>query len=309
MKKGLYEAQWPKDNLHLSCYVHEIMNFRYHWHPSDFELNFLLNGQQYFCRRQESFLLREDDVILINPNDGHASYGQVNNTIALVLHFSSDALRGLVPKGKLLSFSACHSDSNTRYNKPYIRLREYASSLILALADGGPYAQYTARACIEMLIATLCNCFEPEIISTTPETDEKTQRVMSCIISYLEEHFSEKISLEDIAVLTNYNRTYISTLFRKYVGVGFYDYLMRLRLQHAIKDLVMTDMPLTDIALSNGFADLKTFNQRFRELLDCLPSEYRKNVLLTPDAMHYHDRRYIPCDEPKIRKKLLSFVR
>lgn len=110
---------------------------------------------------------------------------------------------------------------------------------------------------------------------------EETQSIMHIIMQYIEGNYAEKITLEEIAAITGYNHTYVSTLFHKSVGISFYDYVMRVRLQHAIKNLVMTDMGITDIAISNGFAVPKSFNKRFRNLLRCLPSEYRWNVLVT----------------------------
>ena len=308
MESGFYEAQWPRDGLHINCFVHEVLNFRYHWHPDDFELSILLHGQQFFCRGRKSHRLQAGDVILIGPNEGHASYGQTQDTIALVLHISARALKSLTPKGQALTFPSCCSNENTREEPRFQNIRGLASQLILSLASGGPYAQFTAKACTNMLISVLCNSFDPEITSGIPEVDEETQRTMRTIMSYVEEHYVEKISLENLATISQYNRTYISTLFHKAVGISFYDYLMRVRLQNAMKDLVMTDKGLTDIALSNGFADLKSFNTRFREMLQCLPSEYRKKVLLTPSvAEEYHQRRYIPCGHPFVREQLLTF--
>lgn len=100
------------------------------------------------------------------------------------------------------------------------------------------------------------------------------------------------------------NTTIISTLFHRSVGISFYDYLMRVRLQNATKDLALTDKGLTDIALSNGFSDLKSFNKRFKELLKCLPSEYRTKVLDTSPEYEYSHRKYIPCSDPEIKQLL-----
>ena len=171
-------------------------------------------------------------------------------------------------------------------------MRNLLYLIILSLSGGGPYAQYTAKACAEMMISLLCNQFNPVLTSEIPEVDEETQRTMRTIMSYVEENYADKITLEQIATLSQYNRTYISTLFHKAVGVSFYEYLMRVRLQNAMKDLVMTNKGLTEIALSNGFSDLKSFNARFRSMLQCLPSEYRKDVILTPaQAEDYHKRK------------------
>lgn len=69
-----FEMQWPRENLFLSGFVHEIMNYRYHWHTSDYELNILLHGSQEFCRGNQSYLLEEDDVLLVSPGVGQRPF-------------------------------------------------------------------------------------------------------------------------------------------------------------------------------------------------------------------------------------------
>lgn len=311
MEQYYFEAQWPRDGLHLRCYIHEVMNFRYHWHADDYELNVLLHGSQHYCRGKESFLLEAGDVILVEPNAGHASYAQAQGTLALVLRFSSRALRQLAPKGQLLAFSACRSDAESRDEPRYRALRALAAQMLLALAQGAPYGQYTAKAAMEMIISTLCLHFSPRPISAVPEISEEVQRTVQTVISFIEAHYTERVSLEQIAELTQYNRTYISTLFHKAVGFSFYDYLTRVRLQHALNDLSTTDKTLTELAFSNGFADLKTFNTRFRELLRCLPSEYRRNVRQAfPTPATFHDApKYLPRDNPLAAAALADYLR
>ena len=118
----------------------------------------------------------------------------------------------------------------------------------------------------------------------------------------------EKITLEDIGEMTGYNRTYVSTLFHQSVGIRFYDYLMRLRLQNAIKELITTDHSLTEIAMHNGFPDLKTFNSRFRDILKILPSEYRGMIEKKTISPEYYDVQSIPCTDPLVARKLKEYM-
>ena len=81
------------------------------------------------------------------------------------------------------------------------------------------------------------------------------------------------------------------------VGVNFHEYLSRVRFQHALSDLALTNDGLTDIALRNGFADLKTFNARFRSTLHRTPTEYRAQ--LSPDrVMRVDSRKFLPSEDP-----------
>ena len=71
-----YQMQWPRDSLFVSCYAHELYNYRYHWHDSDYELDILLKGKGEFCSGQNTYYMEENDVILINPKVWHASFSQ-----------------------------------------------------------------------------------------------------------------------------------------------------------------------------------------------------------------------------------------
>ena len=310
MNLHYYEARWPKDGLYLTCYVHEVMNFRYHWHAEEYEINVLLQGQQHYCRGKESFLLQEGDVILVEPNVGHASYAQAQNTIALVLRFSARALRQLAPKGSLLCFPSCRSSEKNRDEPRYRAIRNLTAQLVQALGRGDAIGQYAAKAAMEMMIGVFCLHFDPRPYSAVPEISEETQRTVQTVISYLEEHYPERINLEQIAALTQYNRTYLSAMFHKAVGISFYDYLTRVRLQKALHELTLTDKNLTDIAFSNGFADLKTFNSRFRELLQCLPAEYRRTVRQTVPTLVGPgvNPKYLPRDNPIVAACFLNYL-
>ena len=308
MSEYKYEKSWPKDNLYTDCYVHQVQNFRYHWHQDAFELNILLYGKQHFYQGTDVYDLEENDVILVNPNVGHASYCDPEGTIAFVLHFSSLALKQFVRKGSSLTINDCLSDAKTRNDPSYKKIRMYAAQIMHYLNSEDPYAGYMTKASLEMLIGTLCTMFDARTTPAAQETDEETQKILHTVVDYMEQHYSEKITLEDIAVLTGYNRTYISTLFHQVVGIRFYDYLMRLRLQKAIQDLITTDKSLTEIALYNGFSDLKSFNARFREMLKILPSEYRSIIQTSTISPDYYEIRSIPWDDPLIRRKMNEYM-
>lgn len=121
------------------------------------------------------------------------------------------------------------------------------------------------------------------------------------------DHYAEKLTLENLADYAQYNRTYISTLFKQIVGINFHEYLTRVRFQHALIDLALTTDSLTDIALRNGFADLKTFNARFRTTLQRTPAEYRAQ--LCPErVVGGMQRKYLPCDDPLLQRKLREYL-
>ena len=44
MEETCYEMNLPRENIHLRCFAHSIMNYRYHWHTDEYELSIVLHG-------------------------------------------------------------------------------------------------------------------------------------------------------------------------------------------------------------------------------------------------------------------------
>lgn len=308
MEKDCYELQWPRDGLFIDCFAHEIMNYRYHWHTTKYELNILLHGNQEFCRGAEALPLEENDIILVEPGVGHASFAQRPNTRALVLHFSASAFKPYVKKGFALSFPECRSNADNRDEVQFKLIRFYAAQVFQALYQGGPYVQLTAKGCMEMLFSTLCRYFQPQSVKAAPEQDEHQHEVIRHLIVYLEQHYNEKITLEDLASFSQYNRTYISTLFKNIVGVNFHQYLTRLRFQNALLELATTEKNLTEIALDNGFSDLKTFNACFKDILHRSPSVYRSQLSSAGVPATAGERKYVSGTDKLVSHKLEEYT-
>lgn len=161
MEFANYQLDWPRENLSVRCFVHDVLNYRYHWHEDEYELNILLHGRQEFCRGSENFHLEVDDVILVPPGVGHASMGSQVDTIAFVLHFSASAFKPLLKKGGIYDFPSCRSDETTRDEPRYRHLRFYASQIFQFAQQGGPYAQPGVKASLELLLLALCTEFSP----------------------------------------------------------------------------------------------------------------------------------------------------
>ncbi|MBI4491110.1 MAG: helix-turn-helix transcriptional regulator [Deltaproteobacteria bacterium] len=95
---------------------------------------------------------------------------------------------------------------------------------------------------------------------------------------FVEEHYTEEISLEKAARMAGLERKYFSTFFHRKVGVGFKHWLTRVRIARAI-DLIKTkDRTITEIALSAGFTDLRTFERAFKKYTNLTPREFKNSV-------------------------------
>ena len=306
MEFANYQLDWPRENLSVRCFVHDVFNYRYHWHEDEYELNILLHGRQECCRGSENFHLDVDDVILVPPGVGHASMGSQVDTIAFVLHFSASAFKPLLKKAASM-ISRPAAPTKPPGTSPATATCGFMPARSSSLPSrAGPTPSRGVKASLELLLLALCTEFSPTLLNTMPE-DEQRRAAVRRLLAYVSDHYAEKLTLENLADYAQYNRTYISTLFKQIVGINFHEYLTRVRFQHSLIDLALTTDSLTDIALRNGFADLKTFNARFRTTLQRTPAEYRAQ--LCPErVVGGMQRKYLPCDDPLLQRKLREYL-
>lgn len=105
--------------------------------------------------------------------------------------------------------------------------------------------------------------------------------LVSLIQKYVDEHFSDPdFSLERLGSDLKYNKKYLSTVFKRHVGVGIVDYLHTVRIQHACTMLKQGFTSVSDVALRCGYPDAQYFSKVFRRRMTISPREYIASVKL-----------------------------
>ena len=97
------------------------------------------------------------------------------------------------------------------------------------------------------------------------------------IISYVEEHLQEKITLEDVARQFWVSQSTVSQIFRQKLGVSFYRCVTQRRLI-AAKSLIVRGEMLESVSTATGFADYSTFYRAFKKEYGISPRQYRRLV-------------------------------
>ncbi len=105
----------------------------------------------------------------------------------------------------------------------------------------------------------------------------KTDTKFTKILKYIDEHYDENISLNDLSVSFHYNSNYICELFKKNLSKTFSEYLVDLRMKKACELLVTTDDTIMNIASQVGYGDYSYFSKIFKKHCGTTPLKYRKN--------------------------------
>lgn len=96
------------------------------------------------------------------------------------------------------------------------------------------------------------------------------------VIAYIQEHYKDKVTLEDLARCADRNPQYISAVFSRECGISIGEYITSLRVEEAKRLLRATNAPIGDIAQTVGYQDPKYFSRIFRKQTGLYPRAYRQ---------------------------------
>ena len=121
-----------------------------------------------------------------------------------------------------------------------------------------------------------------------PSARESGNLYVEKAVEFIRNNYSNEILVSDIARYVCINRSYLYTLFQKYLHTSPQDYLSSCRITRALELLSYTDLSIETVAFSCGYRNAEVFTKAFRQKQGMTPSAYRKKFRLdtTPDSAH-----------------------
>lgn len=107
---------------------------------------------------------------------------------------------------------------------------------------------------------------------------KKIKKRITEIVNYIGQHYQDDLCIQDIANHFSISNNHLSKLFKENLNITVKTYLTSVRIKYVKKDLLETDLPLIDIAISNGFPNLKSLNREMEKACNMTASKYRKTV-------------------------------
>ncbi|MBP1754211.1 MAG: hypothetical protein H6Q59_609 [Firmicutes bacterium] len=105
-----------------------------------------------------------------------------------------------------------------------------------------------------------------------------SNHIVKATKEYLENHYSEDISLEDVAEQVNISPQYFSKLIKKTTGFNFIDWLSMLRVKKAKELLTNSNLTVKEVCFMVGYKDPNYFSRIFKKRIGITPSEYIYNM-------------------------------
>ncbi len=273
MDKRYHTIVQEKQDTLFEQYIMTGGNYKFCWHKT-LEIMFIMKGNAEVFADGEEYALESGDVLLINSNCGHATFWHDPESIVLITNISKELYHYLHFDDIENVQFRCVSTPETRNSLLFRKIRFLlANAFIQASGQQDLAGKLAIQYAGTLLCELMQNC--PTEVTLVSKNKNKEQELLRRATEYINDRFDQKISLEEVADNVQYNRTYLSTLFKKETGLLFSDYLVRVRLRNALGCLEDTDLSIVDIALQNGFPDSKSFTASMKKYCGKTPQEYR----------------------------------
>jgi YesN/AraC family two-component response regulator len=159
-----------------------------------------------------------------------------------------------------------HSDSTSAY-----------CALLTELFDIAKSTDYTRDMKIYEKLVTLLNLLMDESWNPGDRTKNKSRKQnLQNVKDYLDQNYTEKITLDDLAEMFYINKFYLTRVFKEQFGVSVNNYLLQVRITHAKQMLRFTDLPIEKIAQACGMSDANYFARMFKKVEGCTAGEFRR---------------------------------
>jgi len=109
---------------------------------------------------------------------------------------------------------------------------------------------------------------------TAAQAANPQNTVAAVVEQYINEHYSEKILLDELVPLTGHNKSYTCALYKKERGYTINDYIKKLRITKACEMLAERDFKISEVASACGFKTVAHFSYTFKEVVGVPPSQY-----------------------------------
>lgn len=245
-----------------------------HFHP---ELEFLIvdEGRMSNKLEGEEYITRAGDIILFNKRVPHSTEPIADGTVQHMVQFKVPStfrgamryLSDIIARTVVPAF-VFHSD-----DEDYADLRAHLFDMFLQDSESGVAADYRTTADIYYVISILHR--RGILADERAAFDFGQLQKLVPLFEYIDEHFSEQISLDVCAELLCLNKSYLCRLFRSATGITLWDFINFVRVSRS-EDLLTGKMNLSEIAYAVGFSSPSYFHRTFKKYKQLSPSEYRK---------------------------------
>ena len=243
-----------------------------------YELLFVSSGEIIVSSERFNGTIKKNQMIIHSPKELH----------------SLKCEKGFLPTAIIIGFTCSNNALNTFSNMPINLNYSDVKKLAEIIKEGRnvfapPYnaplfdmkkkkkMPYGSEQMLKILLEYLFIGILRKNVAKHQPDDKGFSEPFSAneILTYLQENYSEKITLDELAFIFRTNRSTLCKEFKNLTGTTIMEYLISKRIEQAKNLIITTDKTLTEIAEIEGFESIHYFTRIFKKKMGISPTEYR----------------------------------
>ena len=247
-----------------------------HAHIDWFELTIVTHGRGTIVTNDVEIPVRQGDIYLSFPCDFHAILSDKSEPLRY--DFFSFKTEDATFSEELSKIMQAHIHPDSRIVKDDV-IASLVSGAIAELDRGDRYLNEMIEASCTQLLIRLLRAFSGNGDGEHPRSGA-TEAEALCyrLMNYIDTHIYTLTGLDELAEATNYNYSYLSSLFHKTTSGMLTDYYRRRRLETARLLIDEGGLSITEISSLLRYSSIYTFSRAFKEFYGLAPSQYKRSL-------------------------------
>lgn len=260
---------------------YESGSFMWHWHP-EIEITYVQKGTMCYKVNHTVYHLKEGDIVFNNSGALHSGTMENQKDCAYIpVTFDSRLIYGFFqstvnskyvdPVIQDSMLPAICIDQSEPWHKPF---REYLLRIIDLDEKKPDFYELDITICLQSMWRLLLEhiTYEPQ---ASRENSLEYDRIKK-ILSYIEENYQNKITLNDIAGHIHLCESECTRLFKRHMNTTLFAFLQEYRIERSL-EFLQDDQPVSAVADKAGFSDPNYYSKVFAKIKGCSPREYRNH--------------------------------
>lgn len=260
---------------------YESGSFMWHWHP-EIEITYVQKGTMCYKVNHMVYHLKEGDIVFNNSGALHSGTMENQKDCAYIpVTFDSRLIYGFFqstvnskyvdPVIQDSMLPAICIDQSEPWHKPF---REYLLRIIDLDEKKPDFYELDITICLQSMWRLLLEhiIYEPQ---ASRENSLEYDRIKK-ILSYIEENYQNKITLNDIARHIHLCESECTRLFKRHMNTTLFAFLQEYRIERSL-ELLQAGEPISAVADKAGFSDPNYYSKVFARIKGCSPRKYRKH--------------------------------
>ena len=256
---------------HIDQNYHSNHSQLLHRHDDQLELLYVVNGTGQYIVDQKSWNVQSGNLIICNPGILHGEVPFSANCMESYCCVLKNIWIENLPAEEFLTLSQNPVLNFTEDRQGFEHLLCALKFFSACDPPSLPACDLLGQSVLSIVCQKLRKRHQPDTVLR-----KKVDYFIDSVISYLNDHYRESITLKELGERFHISHYYLSHIFKEQTGYSPMKYVAQLRIGEAQSLLMNTEKSITAISEELGFHDNSHFNVSFKKYTNLSPSEYRQ---------------------------------